>query len=91
MYYKVITKWIQADKENGNNVWKGEIFTEKEWFWSLSMLWSRAFSVKVNDIPMGSLVPFADMFNAYDPYKDTLKVRAVLQSILFFSFLLYFK
>lgn len=80
LYHNVITKWILADKEKEDSIWKGDIFTENDWFWALSMLWSRAFAVKVNDTPMGSLVPFADMMNAHDPYTDELRVKALLQS-----------
>ena len=57
-----------------------EIFEEKwkkdEWEWALSTLWSRAFSIKVNEREMGSLVPLADLFNAYNPITQPLSVTA---------------
>lgn len=73
-FYDIISEWVK-----NSEYWEGDVFSEEEWLWALSVLWSRAFSVKVGDQPMGSLVPMADLFNAYDPYRQDLQVKAKLE------------
>lgn len=55
--------------------------TLQQWMWALSILWSRAFSVKIGGEDMGALVPFADLFNAQPPGELTARphVRAELE------------
>eukprot|EP01094_Clydonella_sp_ATCC50884_P020862 TRINITY_DN4435_c0_g1_i1.p1 TRINITY_DN4435_c0_g1~~TRINITY_DN4435_c0_g1_i1.p1 ORF type:complete len:519 (+),score=172.02 TRINITY_DN4435_c0_g1_i1:111-1667(+) len=35
-----------------------------EWYWALSVLWSRCFSMHINGMDQGALVPLADMMNS---------------------------
>jgi hypothetical protein len=79
MHYEQISKILWPEEDSWEEpLFNVKKFSLKQWQWSLSMLWSRAFSVKIDGIPMGSLVPFADMFNAMDPYSQPVQVRASL-------------
>ena len=82
-FYESITKSLFDNKNVPEDDWEGlfddllemKEFALEEWEWALSILWSRAFSIKMDGESYGCLVPFADMFNAHDPLTP-LQVKA---------------
>ena len=86
-FYNVVQDWITRDRLMSPCQWGQDnelglpVFIVHDWLWALSILWSRAFSVQLEGEVLGSLVPVADMFNAFDPHEGQEQVRAAIKGI----------